>query len=83
MYITKMEVSIVMQLNEGKSLCFLQVMSLLSRPYLTQGEELLHAKQRRDRYIPRFIRESEKRWMRKKTEAFPELKRRAAADRPR
>lgn len=42
-----------------------KVLALLANPYLTEGEELKHAAERRAEYVPKFVIEKQARWMRR------------------
>ena len=52
---------------------YTQVSAVLSQPYLTQDEELQHARERRAQYVPKFVREKRTRWMKRSKEAFREI----------
>ena len=52
---------------------YTQVSTVLFQPYLTQDEELQHARERRAQYVPKFVREKRARWMKRSKEAFREI----------
>ena len=60
--------------TSGHTHAYTQVSAMLSQSYLTQDEEVHHARERRLEYVPKFVRERRARWMKRTKEAFREIR---------
>lgn len=60
--------------TSGHTHAYTQVSAMLSQSYLTQDEEVHHARERRLEYVPKFVHERRARWMKRTKEAFREIR---------